>query len=284
MHIITTFFKVKKIPGSIIIGGGYCDPTAPTPPTTITAYDSAIRAKEYVECIQRNITPEWVKGLHLIAQDDQSIDELVNKVIPSLSITDESSGRDTNSHMLRKIIATRFPRAPEQPLYSDLFEYANRYLKGQIVMVCNADIFVKDPWFQFEDIKKVFLKSEADEKKLVLGLTRYENDHTMEAPLIDDYQGSHDAFVFKSPIQASPKGVCNASCPFLNGVKHRQNCYKAENIVIHELIHTCNATVVNPCKDVRIFHKHEAHLRQWMPPVDEIRYGRAFPCFLKDIY
>lgn len=103
------------------------------------------------------------------------------------------------------------------------------------------------------------------------------------APLIDDYRGSHDAFVFH-PAAISDR--------FLSRVDHPQNAYQSENIVIHEFemeiqqkdlksggdVHK----LLNPSKSFfRIAHRHASEVRQWYPPVDgqqqQKRYGRVFP-------
>jgi hypothetical protein len=100
------------------------------------------------------------------------------------------------------------------------------------------------------------------------------------APLIDDYRGSHDCFVFR------PRALSNSA--FLRAVDHPQNAYQSENIVIHE-IERCGAVgrVINPSKGVfRVAHRHASDVRQWFPPVDAPaadgagtpeRYGKAPP-------
>jgi hypothetical protein len=88
------------------------------------------------------------------------------------------------------------------------------------------------------------------------------------APLIADYRGSHDAFIFR-PGDISDK--------FLGTVAHPQNAYKSENIVVHELRASAGLRVRNPCLDARVLHRHRAAVRQWLPPVDEERYGKAEP-------
>ena len=182
----------------------------------------------------------------------------------------------------KKIVPTLAASHPSQPLYSHLFDYCDRILRGKICMVCNADIFLP-PSFAANDVKLLMETADARNRRVVLALTRYESEGGVEmynanaraterggtgwsSPLIDDYRGSHDAFIFRSPLGKD----------FTNSVQHRQNCYKAENIVVHELLsHGC--CVVNPCKSVRIVHLHEADVRQWLPSVDEERYGRAYP-------
>lgn len=245
MHVVTTYFKVRRVAGSVFIGDD-------------TFRDKEVRAMEYQSCIFRNLASPAVSNVHLIVQDDESMEDLLQSVVPRIS----------SPFQRLKLKTSLYTKAPEQPLYGDLFEYANTVLHNKTVMVCNADIYLGKT-FPIKAVEKQLSTPSKDSKQQVFALSRYENEATMFAPLIDDYRGSHDAFAFKSPIPPN----------FVAGVQHRQNCYKSENIVIHEL-RKAGLAVTNPCKDAHIFHLHEADLRQWMPSVDEDRYGRAWPCHL----
>lgn len=261
MHVVTTYFKVRRVPGSMFIGEG-------------TLRDKEIRAKEYQTCLARNLASPAVSAVHLLVQDEESLADLHQQVIPRLA-------SPLHRMKLRPVL---FHQAPKQPLYSDLFDYANEELDKRVVMVCNADIHLptspqgptppsafhqRRPFPVDRLVAEIRQPDPRSNQKRVFALTRYESEHTMDAPLIDDYRGSHDAFIFESPLPRS----------FPPCVAHQQNCYKAENIVIHEL-RRAGLAVTNPCLDAQLFHLHEADLRQWMPAVDEVRYGRAWPCLL----
>lgn len=106
-------------------------------------------------------------------------------------------------------------------------------------------------------------------------------DLATDAPLIHDYRGSHDAFIF-CPSPRSP--ILKAS--FLDQVNHRQNCYQAENVVIYEL-QKAGYLVLNPCvggNGLKLIHCHaeETGVRQWFPSVDPTRYGRAPPMSMEE--
>jgi len=234
LHIITSFFTVRVKPGSFSFG-------ASASPEVMSE-----RQAEYLWCIFQNALHPSVAKLHLIIQDDPSVAYLQRwKDFPLLKATG-------------KLATTLFPRSPQQPLYSDLFQYANNTVPlGELAMVTNADIFLDSDFV---------LPKFADENLDAFALTRWESPGV--APLITEYRGSHDSFIFKPPL---PK-------EFIESVQHPQNAYKAENIVIYELQR--HRTVKNPCKSVRVYHKHAADFRQWLPPQDDEaneRYARAYP-------
>ena len=214
------------------------------------------RQVEYEDCVVRTTSARSVRRLLLLVQDAASFGLLKDRVIPRIDAADR-----------HKLVPMLFARAPDQPLYSDLFTAAKTLAAPATpTMVCNSDIFIPRD-FNLERVVELFDEHAAKEERLALALTRYESERPGDAPLIHDYRGSHDAFVFR------PKDL---PIPFVEGVQHPQNCYKSENIVIHEL-QQAGFTVRNPCLSVRIVHHHAADVRQWLPPVDEERYARAFP-------
>jgi hypothetical protein len=82
----------------------------------------------------------------------------------------------------------------------------------------------------------------------IFSLTRHEHDFT--CPLIDGYQGSHDAFLFKSPINVD----------LLKYIQHKQNVWGSENVVLYEL-NKLNYKIYNPCKQIKIIHEHLSEVR-----------------------
>ena len=115
--------------------------------------------------------------------------------------------------------------------------------------------------------------------RITLALTRYESETLPESacsPLIQEYRGSHDCFIFRPPL---PSTVIAA-------VNHEQNRYQAENVVIHEM-RKHGVLVLNPSKSLKLVHRHEEDLRQWLPPVDakeDSRYARAIPISLAEAF
>ena len=123
----------------------------------------------------------------------------------------------------------------KQPLYSDLFNYANTLL-NEICMISNGDIWIQNtqiPFF-FSLLNKNF----------IFALTRHEMDDS--SPAIDMFTCSHDVFIFKSQLNPVLQKM----------VVHKQNMWGSENRVIDALI-DLKYKVINPCLQFKIIHEHD---------------------------
>ena len=275
LNVVTSFFLVRHVPGALSLAarplGG------PAAPAAFADMDPLARARqdEYVECIAANLACRHVGSVGLLVQDAPSLAALRAHVLPRLP----PAARGRLVPMLHRA-------APAQPTYGDLFRLAGQLFHGQPVMVANADIYVTDAGFQWPALAAEFFPdakrpaagaspSDAADSAgapVALALTRTEDENTLFAPLIDDYRGSHDAFVFRAPMAPAVVAACD----------HPQNCYKAENIVVHEL-RRAGYRLANPCRRARVFHRHATDVRQWLPsaageegsPAE--RYGRVEP-------
>jgi hypothetical protein len=261
MNVVTSYFSVRILQGALAMGS-----VANT--TMELDQQKQLRNEEYLSCITRNtdlgLAPV-IKREHLLVQDPESY-----RALQQASVTCRRS--HPQSWLAGRLSASLFSGSPHQPLYRDFFVYCNGVLSGQMCMVCNSDIYLSqgpEHLWPMQDLESFF----QTHPNTVFALSRYENEMTLDCPLIDEYRGSHDAFVFKSPLRHS----------FVESVAHKQNCFQSENIVIHEL-RAAGYDVVNPCKTLKIFHQHECDIRQWYPSVDEGRYGRAEPCTLGDVF
>ena len=127
-----------------------------------------------------------------------------------------------------------------KPLYSDFFSYALTNLKDKICMISNSDIYLADC------VVSLFKKLD---NNTIFALTRYESD--MTSPMIEKYCGSHDCFIFNSKLNF----INN-----LNNIKHIQNVWGSENVVLYEL-KKANIKVYNPCYQIITVHLHESNLR-----------------------
>jgi hypothetical protein len=127
-------------------------------------------------------------------------------------------------------------RIGSQPLYSELFRYANENLKTEVCMITNGDISLTT------DINEMLLF--LLKKKYIFALSRYEQDGS--APLITDYHKSHDMFIFQSPLNPNIEKL----------IEHKQNIWGSENRVIDVLI-TYNYKLLNPCFQIKILHHHD---------------------------
>ncbi|GET88692.1 hypothetical protein, conserved [Leishmania tarentolae] len=297
MNIVTSYFLVRKLPGTLAMGGD------------ILEHQNA-RQREYMECLRLNQQHPGVASIHLLVEGADAYEHLLKHVLCNPDFQNVSTfampaclpnERPRRRHAAPIVPVVRV--ASGMPLYADFFAYANQLLAHRLTMVCNADVYLSPGHFSLAAVEDLFRQSstlpplraapgghrqafstgvaegEAALRKaepkpgntLALALTRYESDNPHDAPFLYDYRGSHDAFVFVPPVSPS----------FVRSVAHPQNCYKAENIVLHEFQRSGYLTLNPTLGDgVRLVHHHATDLRQWFPPVDESRYGREQPSTL----
>ena len=74
----------------------------------------------------------------------------------------------------------------------------------------------------------------------------------MSCPQITYFCGSHDCFIFKSPINFMNK---------INSINHVQHYWGSENIICWELANS-NINLYNPCHQIKIVHLHKSNLRE----------------------
>ena len=171
---------------------------------------------ELLNSLKKNIECPLISKIHLYLDNENDIN-IINNL--------------ENNHKIN-IISTGY-----QPLYSDLFEYAFNNLKNEICMISNSDIYLHE--CDIDCLNRL--------DNNIFALSRYEYD--MSCSLINTYKGSHDAFIFKSPLNIN-----------LDNVKHVQNVWGSENSVIDNICdHGYN--VFNPCYQIKIVHLHESQLR-----------------------
>ncbi|CUG88038.1 Hypothetical protein, putative [Bodo saltans] len=290
--LVTSFFSVKRIPGALSLST--CNLENDEDPQTRAA--KAFRQQEYLDCLKYNLASDSVEKLILLVEGRHSFDLLHSEV---LSRSATSFGGGITDAQRKKLVPMLIHK---QPTYAELFQaatklsFAPQKLSGvvdcgrSLWMVCNADIHLPQVapkenfdveklhqlFTRFHDSQQRLSDGRKQHERLVLAMSRHESESNpggvIDAPLILDYRGSHDAFIFEPPMPQ----------PFLGAVGHPQNCYKSENIVIHALQQQARALVLNPCLDLKIIHRHAADVRQWLPPVDEERYARVEPTSLDD--
>jgi hypothetical protein len=145
-------------------------------------------------------------------------------------------------------IKCKFTIVNRQPRYSDIVWYiANNINNGIAVCIMNSDIYMG------LNISIDYLNKELDDKTLI-SLTRHEyNDdsHSIcdidSCPLIYKYGGSHDAFIFKTPV---PKDY---DYFYIN---HPQNIYGSEAVFMHSWT-MVGKELKNICFDIPIYHRHK---------------------------
>jgi hypothetical protein len=198
-----------------------------------------IRLKELHDCLNNNINNQIIEKIHLYLDDEDA-----HEYIKSL-----------NSDKINII------SIGAKPLYSDLFLYALEKLQNKICMITNSDIYLAEC--------DNTLLERLNDNNTVFALTRYEYDMSCEQ--ITWFCGSHDCFVFKSPINFMNK---------INNINHVQHHLGSENIICWELRNS-NINLYNPCYQIKIVHLHKSCLRE----SDRIRIGEdrnysVSPCVL----
>lgn len=192
------------------------------------------RNEELRQCLLNNLNNDFIEKIHLFIDDDEAL-----QYIHTLN----------NSKI--NIISVGI-----KPLYSDLFGYAIYHLQDKICMICNSDIYLHS--CDINILNKLY------EPNTIFALTRFE--HNMSRIQIKRFKGSHDAFIFKSPIDSS----------IIDKIKHVQHHWGSENIVLYEL-EEIHMKIYNPCYQIVIVHLHKSNLRENNRPT--INYTRSRVCY-----
>lgn len=191
----------------------------------ISKYSSHLddaRSIELTQSLENNLNSGFVEKIHLFVDDKEAFDKLNN-----LSINTD------------KIVVIEVGKKPK---YNDFFRYIIDNLKNKICMIINADIFLLE--CDLNLIEKI------KENKIMYALTRYEHD--MSHPLITNYNGSHDSYIFDSSF--IDENIINSHTDFY------QNYTGIETHIIKTF---CDSgfTVFNPCRQIKIVHLHMSTLR-----------------------
>jgi hypothetical protein len=200
----------------------------------VSAYSSHLdneRTEELIAALQMNLANPLIELIHLFVDNDNSLELLQSITVHS-----------------RKVVVIEVGK---KPTYSDFFRYILQNLKNHFCMIANADIYLLDSQEYHSS-----LLSRLQETKTMYCLTRHEYD--MTHPLIDNYCGSHDCYLFHSSYL--DQTIVNVHTDWL------QNYPGIETHIIKTF---CDAGFVakNPCWQIRIVHLHRTQLRnhgQWI--------------------
>jgi hypothetical protein len=174
--------------------------------------------------MQYHLASPFIEKIHLFIDDEEALNTL--KLISN------------NSDKFVIICVGKKPK------YIDFFRYIVEHLKNTICMITNTDILL------YECDQKLI--TNVKENKISYALTRYEHD--MSHPLIDNYLGSHDCYIFNSAFLESSV-LSNENINFF------QNFPGIESHIIKTF---CDEgfKVQNPCYQIKIVHLHQSGLRQ----------------------
>jgi hypothetical protein len=150
-----------------------------------------------------------------------------------------------------------------QPKYKELFTFSSTF-DNKIICICNSDI-------EF-DIANSEIFNKVDNN--IFFLTRHECDNSK--PLIDNYGGSHDAFIFNSNILKNK--IENKDLSYIDYI---QNTPGIESLLTIFFTENLNYYILNPCYEIKLIHNHTSSYRTYngSKPI-----GHTWPHRLGGIY
>ena len=194
------------------------------------------RQYELNQCLIRNTQHSIFARIHIIVEKE----------------SDEEYYRSIIDHLpeKEKCIFSIFGR---QPKYSELVKYVATSIEDhKIVCIMNSDIFMGSTSIDF-------IRSEIDAHTMI-SLTRHEftdDRHTVcnvnTCELIYKYYGSHDAFIFTTPVPSF--------YPY-QSVDIPQNINGSEAVFMKSWV-DCGKSLKNLCFDIPIFHMHRYRFRYY---------------------
>ena len=205
------------------------------------------RKVELIDTLKKNLSKVFIEKIHLyITENDYKTFH-------------ESSLKNIKNYDKIDFIIKNY-----QPKYKELFEVASEY-NDKIIAICNSDI-------EFS-ISNLDILNKLDENTCFF-LTRHE--YYMTHPLITNFGGSHDAFIFKSNILKDK--IKNKD---LSYIKYIQNTPGIESLLTIFCIETLNYKIHNPCIEIKLIHHHKSCYRTYnsAKPI-----GHTYPIRLGGIY
>lgn len=190
------------------------------------------RSRELEKTLTQNMNKSFINKIHLfITQNDLDL-FLTSHFI-----------KNTNFKKLMFIIHE------SQPTYKELYLYSST-LDNKICCICNSDIEF------FIENNNLNLLEQLNKNKIMFFLTRHEDNNSY--PLIENYGGSHDAFIFNSSILKKSLQNCN-----INKINYIQNTLGIEALLIIFFIEELQYSIYNPCFQIKLLHHHQSEVRSW---------------------
>jgi len=205
-----------------------------------------VRQTEIDYTLFSNLNKTFVNKIHLFIEDSDF----------NLFITSDFS-RHIN---YKKINLVKYKG---QPKYPDLFRYCSN-LKNTICCICNCDIE-----FNIEN-KDTLLLQQLYNNKSIYFLTRHE--YNMSCPLIANFMGSHDAFIFHSDTLKTEIELKD-----INYINYIQNTIGIEALLTIFFIEQLNYKILNPCFQINLTHHHKSNVRLWKIGNKSVGYTRPTP-------
>lgn len=188
------------------------------------------RQEEYEQALERNLKHPLIQRVVLFVQGEAAFDRIQQLDLP-------------NPHKLEcLVIRNPGERGNFQPMVRDIWAYCQHDLQGELCLVASADDYLAD------DVRVEYCELLPGSGK-VFALTRHEADGC--TPQLDVFRGSHDAFLFRSPLLR----LNHSRFDFF------QNDPGCENVIIAKLVEA-GYHVSNPARRMRIMHLHTSEMRE----------------------
>ena len=230
-HLVTTFvpYDHEDVRNGLLING--------LPPT-----DQEIKARmaEVFECLRRNLENLFVSHVHVLVMRESTIRRL--KMLDF-------------KYMHKLVIHNN----SVSPTIKDKIYYATKYLKGKMVILLHQDNFLGPGW---EKVNPSVLRK----NRLMYALTRHPTNCSASyaaAHCGDGYPyiGSHDIFVFYVRGDITADKLAELDVP--------PNSYGMENVLLWIFKERLGYKVLNPCKVLKVYHKHCIPVRDnWRKRID----------------
>lgn len=197
--------------------------------TSFYFYQNNERNIEIKNTFESNLSKDFIKKLNIFISQEDFLK--FNEIFK-------------NNLYFNKVNSIIFNR---QPTYKDLFLYSIN-IKNKIICICNSDIEFK---INEEDL---YLLDKLKNKKNIFFITRHENENNK--PLIDNYIGSHDAFIFHSD-------TLKKNSDNFDNIDYKQNTLGIEAILILFFKENLNYELFNPCYQIKLIHNHLSKYRTY---------------------
>lgn len=192
-----------------------------------------LRNKEILTALTNNLKKYFIKKIYLyINKKDNDI--FINSLIYKEYI-----------HKIELIINEN------QPTYMDYFLKLITMDEKSIVCICNSDIELYCNNTNIFELLKI--------QRICYFLTRHELD--MSKPLIDNYLGSHDAFIFY--VNTLKQNLLN-NTDKLQYINYIQNTHGIESVLVLFFKEQLNYSIKNPCMQIILKHHHTTNHRPWL--------------------
>ena len=219
-----------------------------------------LRNQELADSICANLKLEHFKSIHFLQRENITLDELITQINCTDISIEEVRGKTNLFQLDRKSIQVlKFNSAAadfyldynqntETLSFEEAFDFANRHLQNQLVVLANLDI-------SFDETLKELAEMTYFPPRFSLFLSRYERP-VNEAIGIGTqcgpkYIGSHDAFVFRSPLPQQLVDGCRGLPLGISGT---------ENVAMWNF-RNCGYQVENPCDRIKTWHNHRSGQR-----------------------